>query len=831
MMFPDGDGDGADGAPRGPHSGSLAAVNGAGDSGWDSDAARASKRPRSVDTPAKSEDEGGEDDGDFVGYGGPRDDRELYREPLTPEGVEAAVAELRGMWETAAILDFLHLFRAQLKLTRSFSAEELERVMVTSPGDSGLLADLHIDLMRGISPKSDVGPDNWQTHLANKIRFHWRNLADGTPCPFKPEKYYEKVTYAALPAPQRARALHFLCCIRCDREDIQVRLMEAEREKTDEEKAAAEAEAEAARQRAARGTRAAAEDEEDAAGVSFETLDTFRRGPTGLGAGGASFFYFDHADSTGARIYREGPPPADAADADADGDREEEPDEDAEARAAAADAKAGRRRRERALRKMPLPKSVFKLRDPPRSGSWELAAASLGEVEALGQSLVESRPAADKALGRLVLEEIVPALKEKEEAEERKRRAAERVRSRLGVGEGGSGDESGLGYGGRSRRTRAQVNYAFSEYDEQLRYAIRYSQRRGDSPGFEDGWGEGRRRRRAVSPLNLTGEEAVMMGLRRGRSSAVLRGADSVPELNERAIRQAAARVRGGSDSDLPPMGRMGMGTTASGRRSRLAPKYRRDYVADFDDADMIVGEESDKGDEEESEDGDEEESEDGGDYHRGQGRRGGGFGRQEDGRGGASERFMAQQAQQDAEAVAAVAARQNAEQAVRTTQGAQPVQDTQAALLQRQALLMLQEQLQRAGVAPGSLTAADLVRILAERQAALQAAQLGGAAAAVVPPQQQPHLGLGGAAAGVAPPLQQQGQGAGVRPPMGAAPGPDQGGPHPQAFMSQNAPEIAARTAASPVPAPSAPGPGLVNWGGHGPRQHNPTPRVPPPP
>lgn len=111
--------------------------------------------------------------------------------------------------------------------------------------------------MRGISPKSEISPANWQVHLANKIKFHWRALCDHTPCPFKPEKYLEAAAYAGLPAAQRVRALHFLCCVRCDREDVQARLAEAERPKTRQELADVAAAEEAARQRAMRNTRSA----------------------------------------------------------------------------------------------------------------------------------------------------------------------------------------------------------------------------------------------------------------------------------------------------------------------------------------------------------------------------------------------------------------------------------------------------------------------------------------------------------------------------------------------------------------------------------------------
>lgn len=39
--------------------------------------------------------------------------------------------------------------RPQLKLSRDFGADELERVLVSSAGDGGLLADVHIVSWRG----------------------------------------------------------------------------------------------------------------------------------------------------------------------------------------------------------------------------------------------------------------------------------------------------------------------------------------------------------------------------------------------------------------------------------------------------------------------------------------------------------------------------------------------------------------------------------------------------------------------------------------------------------------------------------------------------------
>ena len=122
----------------------------------------------------------------------------------------------------------LHPSRSQLKLKVQFSAAELERELVLGLGDAGLLAELHAEILKGISPKSggageargaawqsavdtsrsrglllantlpaapprpspprpdpDVAPSNWQVHLGNKLRYHWKTTLAGGECPFK----------------------------------------------------------------------------------------------------------------------------------------------------------------------------------------------------------------------------------------------------------------------------------------------------------------------------------------------------------------------------------------------------------------------------------------------------------------------------------------------------------------------------------------------------------------------------------------------------------------------------------------------------------------------
>lgn len=86
--------------------------------------------------------EGADDEDGDVGYGSP--DGVVLRRHVSNEQIEEEIAAIHGLWEMAAVLDFFSLFRKQLALTRQFSASELERVLVTSPGDGGLLADIHI---------------------------------------------------------------------------------------------------------------------------------------------------------------------------------------------------------------------------------------------------------------------------------------------------------------------------------------------------------------------------------------------------------------------------------------------------------------------------------------------------------------------------------------------------------------------------------------------------------------------------------------------------------------------------------------------------------------
>jgi len=114
------------------------------------DGARPTAAPSRQDSDSGDDEEESDADADDVvlaGYGS----RGIVLERHIPaDQIESQVASLHAMWEMAAVLDFFYLFRKQLKLQRQFRAAELERVIVASPGDGGLLADVHIVSRRGI---------------------------------------------------------------------------------------------------------------------------------------------------------------------------------------------------------------------------------------------------------------------------------------------------------------------------------------------------------------------------------------------------------------------------------------------------------------------------------------------------------------------------------------------------------------------------------------------------------------------------------------------------------------------------------------------------------
>eukprot|EP00890_Picochlorum_soloecismus_P000415 jgi/Picsp_1/1374/NSC_04853-R1_protein len=388
----------------------------------------------------------------------------LPERQLSQEEIDSDLKEIKKMWEMAAIVDFLVKFREELKLSVEIGPSELEHVLVCSNGDGGLLASLHIEIMKGISSKNQVSESNWQCQLANKIRYHWRSLSDKTPCPFKPEKYLEAPTYAGLPAKKRVRALYFLCCIRCDREDIVSRINEASAEKPQEEIDEAMAVIEAANQKALRSTRSAKSTKVPYM-KALETAETFRRIPDTADESGNLYFIFDIGEDRGFRLYKYIPCAANQ-----DGVKGALPPSDLEDENPMTN-KVSKKNRERLLSRDPLPKSqIFHLNDPNDFGNWELLASEKTEFEDLQNTFLSSEAATNQSFGELI-SNTIEKIEEIEKTHEARERAASRLRSTLGA-------FASYAYDGEvnpSKRQRKSINYRFDQYDKIMDSAIRGS--------------------------------------------------------------------------------------------------------------------------------------------------------------------------------------------------------------------------------------------------------------------------------------------------------------------------------------------------------------------
>ncbi|BDA44548.1 probable DDT domain-containing protein DDR4 [Coccomyxa sp. Obi] len=298
--------------------------------------------------------------------------------------------QLHRSWEMAAILDFLDLFRSDLKLDRSFTAHELESVLILSPGGEGLLGSVHTCLLKGISTRSDITPANWTMYLSERLKQMWRTSGEAWPPPFAPRRGHEALEYAKLPTADRVLALKALCEARLDREDLRGRVEDAIRPSKE--------------------TRMAAK----TTGV-LPSVDDFRRGPLGTDSSGLEYHYFElRLCSEGeGRMYRDTPVDL------------------------VPKAKATKARGVRA--------------QPPLPGMWELLGSSVEELTELGQKLQRSKKKPDRLLASKIMDEIVPDLIVKREEEEKRQRVSQRLQRQMG--DVLMDPEGGFGRARRERKT------------------------------------------------------------------------------------------------------------------------------------------------------------------------------------------------------------------------------------------------------------------------------------------------------------------------------------------------------------------------------------------
>ncbi|KAH7675454.1 hypothetical protein IHE45_08G135200 [Dioscorea alata] len=126
--------------------------------------------------------------------------------------------ELRSMWELAAILNFLHVFRSLLHIELEISAEELETALITP---NSTLEYIHIPLLKAIPPviRMALGHATWITVLSKKLKAWWHWVAEGD-IPIVASHGEEVEAYKALDPKTRVRILKALCDIRVEQDDI-----------------------------------------------------------------------------------------------------------------------------------------------------------------------------------------------------------------------------------------------------------------------------------------------------------------------------------------------------------------------------------------------------------------------------------------------------------------------------------------------------------------------------------------------------------------------------------------------------------------------------------
>ncbi|KAL6893881.1 hypothetical protein ACP4OV_007979 [Aristida adscensionis] len=120
----------------------------------------------------------------------------LVAEPEAPG--ELPRWRLRGMWELASVLNFLHVFRPLLNIAGEFTAEELEDAIITP---NATLDDVHMPLLKSIPP-------HW---------WHW--VAEGD-LPVVASHGAEVEMYRTLEPATRLVILKAICDIRCEQEDV-----------------------------------------------------------------------------------------------------------------------------------------------------------------------------------------------------------------------------------------------------------------------------------------------------------------------------------------------------------------------------------------------------------------------------------------------------------------------------------------------------------------------------------------------------------------------------------------------------------------------------------
>ncbi|GAX80871.1 hypothetical protein CEUSTIGMA_g8306.t1 [Chlamydomonas eustigma] len=498
------------------------------------------------------EEENDEDDGEEQHTSELSDADPETAEPkreVDEEKAKADLAAVHGMWEFAAIMEFLFRFRYHLQLQTVFTFDTLAEAIVRAPGP-GLLADLHIELLAGIlsNPKT-LSPQTWAAHFANRLRHEWVALSGRQSAPFKAMRGVEAHDYAELPSGDRVLALKALCDIRLDREDIKAIAEEAACSKPLGQTAAKPSKPAApsrpppvpsrtTRITAITAASAAAAEASALAGGKKRKLQRgsgsdgsiiepheVRKEELGRDSSGYLYWLLDCWDSSqegavnyGISLYKEQPAVAVKQTQASTVDREA-------ADASLQSSKGGKARKLCKAAEERRRLSLYRVPPEAQAGRWERIATDLESIQAVGMRMKRSLKALDGQLATQILDLVVPSIRVRIEEQERWNKAREKTAKMLG--------SLWASAEGRSVRSRKQINYSTDEFDNQIKQAIRESMREESLPPSRPHRNGDRKTASATAVAAATGTSSGDEG---GRTKSVPRS----PEMNEDILEQPA---------------------------------------------------------------------------------------------------------------------------------------------------------------------------------------------------------------------------------------------------------------------------------------------------
>ncbi|XP_011081843.1 DDT domain-containing protein DDR4 [Sesamum indicum] len=134
-----------------------------------------------------------------------------------PLDVEPVRKKLRERWELASVLNFLHVFEPVIGSDLKISAEDIETALIEQ---NNILAQLHIDLLKGILPVKTTmkSCDAWMIALSKTLSMWWPWVAEGD-FPVTAAKGEEISIYKELEPTTRLLMLKALCEVRADQYD------------------------------------------------------------------------------------------------------------------------------------------------------------------------------------------------------------------------------------------------------------------------------------------------------------------------------------------------------------------------------------------------------------------------------------------------------------------------------------------------------------------------------------------------------------------------------------------------------------------------------------